>query len=95
MLVIADSSPLIALVNIGHVEVLPKLFGQVVIPPAETGPELGGEGNDRQGLGIILHRLARRVEPASASVRLAPPRHAGAVPGTRDASCLAFAPSLC
>ena len=34
MLVIADSSPLIALVNIGHVEVLPKLFGQVVIPPA-------------------------------------------------------------
>jgi predicted nucleic acid-binding protein len=34
MLVIADSSPLIVLVNIGHVEVLPKLFGQVVIPPA-------------------------------------------------------------
>jgi predicted nucleic acid-binding protein len=34
MLVIADSSPLIVLVNIGHVEVLPKLFGQIVIPPA-------------------------------------------------------------
>jgi predicted nucleic acid-binding protein len=34
MLVIADSSPLIALVNIGHVDVLPKLFGQIVIPPA-------------------------------------------------------------
>lgn len=34
MLVIADSSPLIVLVNIGHVEVLPKLFGHIVIPPA-------------------------------------------------------------
>jgi predicted nucleic acid-binding protein len=34
MLVIADSSPAIVLVNIGHVEVLPKLFGHIVIPPA-------------------------------------------------------------
>jgi predicted nucleic acid-binding protein len=34
MLVIADSSPLIVLVNIGHIGVLPKLFGEVVIPPA-------------------------------------------------------------
>jgi predicted nucleic acid-binding protein len=34
MLVIADSSPLIALVNIGHIEVLPRLFAEIVIPPA-------------------------------------------------------------
>ena len=34
MLVIADSSPLIALVNIGHIDVLPKLFGEIIIPPA-------------------------------------------------------------
>ena len=34
MLVIAGSSPLIVLVNIGHIQVLPKLFGEVVIPPA-------------------------------------------------------------
>ena len=34
MLVIADSSPLIVLVNIGHVDVLPRLFGQIIIPPA-------------------------------------------------------------
>lgn len=33
MLVIADSSPLIALVNINHVDVLPALFGSVTIPP--------------------------------------------------------------
>lgn len=32
MLVIADSSPLIALVNIGQVNVLPTLFGDVIIP---------------------------------------------------------------
>jgi predicted nucleic acid-binding protein len=34
MLVVADSSPLIVLVNIGRVDVLPRLFGEVVIPPA-------------------------------------------------------------
>jgi predicted nucleic acid-binding protein len=34
MVVVADSSPLIVLVNIGHVGVLPTLFGEVVIPPA-------------------------------------------------------------
>lgn len=34
MIVVADSSPLIVLVNIGHVDVLPQLFGSVVVPPA-------------------------------------------------------------
>lgn len=33
MLVVADSSPLIALVNIDSVAVLPRLFQQIVIPP--------------------------------------------------------------
>jgi predicted nucleic acid-binding protein len=33
MLVVADSSPLIVFTNIGHIDVLPALFGQVVIPP--------------------------------------------------------------
>jgi predicted nucleic acid-binding protein len=33
MLVVADASPLIALVNVGHVAVLPKLFASVTIPP--------------------------------------------------------------
>ncbi len=36
MLVVADSSPLIVLVNIRQVDVLPKLFGQVVVPPEVT-----------------------------------------------------------
>jgi predicted nucleic acid-binding protein len=39
MIVVADSSPLIVLINIGYVEILPKLFGRVVIPP-EVSDEL-------------------------------------------------------
>ncbi len=34
MLVVADTSPLIALVNIGHTEVLATLFREIVVPPA-------------------------------------------------------------
>jgi predicted nucleic acid-binding protein len=33
MLVVADASPLIGLLKIGHVDVLPRLYGSVVIPP--------------------------------------------------------------
>ena len=33
MIVVADSSPLIVLVNIGCIRILPELFGEVVIPP--------------------------------------------------------------
>jgi predicted nucleic acid-binding protein len=40
MVVVADSSPLVALTNIGHIDVLPRLFGQVIIPP-EVSAELG------------------------------------------------------
>ena len=39
MLVVADSSPLILLIHIGHIDVLPRLFRQVVIP-AEVSAEL-------------------------------------------------------
>jgi predicted nucleic acid-binding protein len=37
MLVVADSSPFIALINIGQIGVLPTLFGQVLIPPQVAG----------------------------------------------------------
>ena len=37
MLVISDTSPLIALVRIGHVDVLPRLYGSVVIPTEVAG----------------------------------------------------------
>lgn len=34
MIVVSDTSPLTALLTVGHAELLPKLFGAVVIPPA-------------------------------------------------------------
>ena len=34
MIVVADSSPLVALVSIAAIEALPRLFGVVLIPPA-------------------------------------------------------------
>lgn len=33
MLVVADSSPLVVLVSIGHIGMLPRIFGQVLVPP--------------------------------------------------------------
>ncbi|MBW3543609.1 MAG: hypothetical protein KY476_25440 [Planctomycetes bacterium] len=39
MLVVADSSPLIALINLGDIAVLPALFQEVIIPP-EVASEL-------------------------------------------------------
>ncbi|HEX8341669.1 MAG TPA: hypothetical protein VF624_12225 [Tepidisphaeraceae bacterium] len=33
MIVVADASPFVALVKIGHADVLPRMFGNVVIPP--------------------------------------------------------------
>jgi predicted nucleic acid-binding protein len=39
MLVVADSSPLIVLINTNYIDLLPKSFGQVVIPP-EVSAEL-------------------------------------------------------
>jgi uncharacterized protein len=33
MLVVADSSPFIALLKISHIDILPRLYGSVVIPP--------------------------------------------------------------
>lgn len=39
MLVVADSSPLIVLVNIDQIKILPRLFGKVIIPP-DVGREL-------------------------------------------------------
>lgn len=40
MLVVADASPLVGLVKIGHVDVLAALYGTVVIPP-QVAAELG------------------------------------------------------
>jgi predicted nucleic acid-binding protein len=41
MIVVADTSPLIVLINIGQIDLLPKLFHSVLVPP-EVVRELGG-----------------------------------------------------
>ncbi len=33
MIVVADSSPIVALLSIDHIDALSRLFGQVIIPP--------------------------------------------------------------
>jgi len=43
MIVVADSSPLIVLVNIGQIEILPALFATVIIPP-----QIAAEFSDRK-----------------------------------------------
>ena len=37
MIVLSDTSPINYLVLIGHIDILPTLFGQVVVPPAVLG----------------------------------------------------------
>jgi predicted nucleic acid-binding protein len=56
MLVVADSSPLIVLINIEHIDILPRLFGKVIIPP-EVSAEL---------------RLPNRPEHVRAFIRSSP-----------------------
>jgi predicted nucleic acid-binding protein len=41
MIVVADSSPVIVLVNIGQIQILPALFGTVINPP-QIAAELSG-----------------------------------------------------
>jgi predicted nucleic acid-binding protein len=69
MIVIADSSPLIALVNIGQIDLLPKLFGGVVIPP-EVAAELDVSNRPQAVRDLMASRppwltvqSATRIEP--------------------------------
>lgn len=57
MIVVADGSPFIVLITIGHIEVLPDLYGEVLIPP-EVEAELG---------------LSGRPEPVHAFISTPPP----------------------
>ena len=76
MLVVADSSPLIVLVNIGSIDVLPQLFGQVVIPPQVSG-ELQHRNRPPAVQAFIGRRPSWLIERAPASVEDIPALHAG------------------
>jgi predicted nucleic acid-binding protein len=57
MLVVADSSPFVGLVKIGHVDLLPKLYGSVVIPP-EVAAELSNTKRPTEVREFIASRPA-------------------------------------
>ncbi len=50
MLVVADTSPIIALIQIGHVEILPSLFDRVMIPTQVTDELRAVPGNQPFGI---------------------------------------------
>jgi predicted nucleic acid-binding protein len=57
MLVVADASPLIGLVKIGHVDVLAALYGAVVIPP-RVAAELASPKRPAEIRGFMASRPA-------------------------------------
>jgi predicted nucleic acid-binding protein len=78
MLVVADSSPLIVLVEIGHIDVLPQLFGQVIVPP-EVSAELCGPRRPQPVREFFQHRPTWLEERAPTAIEPIPALHSGEV----------------
>lgn len=76
MLVVADSSPLIVLLNIGHIDVLPTLFGQVIVPP-EISAELRRSSRPQNVRDFVASHPSWLVERTPAVVEPIPALHAG------------------
>jgi len=84
MLVIADSSPIIVLIKIGHLKILPAMYGEIVIPPA-VADELGSTSRPQAVKEFIASPPSwlRVVKPKH--VKPIPPLH----PGETEALTLA------
>jgi predicted nucleic acid-binding protein len=65
MLVVADSSPLIVLVNIGLVDILPKLFRLVLIP-REIAAELNRPSRPQAVRSFIISAPDRLLQQSPA-----------------------------
>lgn len=76
MLVIADSSPIIALISTGHIELLPTLFGEVIIPP-EVSAELRAFRRSASVLEFMANRPAWLAERTPTVVEAIPDLHPG------------------
>lgn len=76
MLVVADSSPLIVLINIGHTDVLPKLFGEVVVPP-QVAAELRQPNRPQRVREFAASPPEWLHERAPAAIEPIPALHAG------------------
>jgi len=76
MIVISDSSPLIVLINIGHSDILPKLFGKVTIPP-EVLSELTQPNRPKMVRDFVAARPAWLQERSPTTVEAIPSLHPG------------------
>jgi len=76
MLIIADSSPLIVLIRIGHVGVLPSLFGQAAVPP-EVSAELAHPTRPQVVRDFIACPPAWLTERTPTAIESIPGLHAG------------------
>ncbi|NLX98039.1 MAG: DUF3368 domain-containing protein [Rhodopirellula sp.] len=76
MLVVADSPPLIVLINIGHINVLPSLFGQVVVPP-EVSAELNKANRPEAVQRFIAATPGWFLVRAASKIESIPSLHAG------------------
>jgi predicted nucleic acid-binding protein len=74
MIVVADSSPLIVLVNIGQIEILSALFGEVFIPP-QIATELSEAKRPEPVRSFIAGKPAWLRIQAPANLELIPQIH--------------------
>lgn len=76
MIVVADSSPLFALINIRQIDLLPKLFGRVIIP-REISLELSQSSRPRVVRDFIASPPSWLVERTPVAIQPIPALHAG------------------
>ncbi len=76
MIVVADSSPLIVLVNVGHIQILPALFREVGIPP-QIAAELADAKRPQPVQDFIREQPGWLRVQAPASAELIPELHEG------------------
>jgi predicted nucleic acid-binding protein len=76
MLVVADSSPVIVLIQIGQIDILPAIFREVVIPPEVSG-ELSHSKRPQAVREFIASRPTWLVERTPVAIERIPNLHAG------------------
>lgn len=65
--IVSNASPLIALARIGRLDLMPRLFQQVLVPPA-VGREVGA--GILQADGVVERQLGRPIDPRVGAARL-------------------------
>lgn len=80
--VICDAGPLIALACVDRLDLMPRLFGEVWIPPAVRSECLAGAGADRDRIEAALQETWLRVHtPQSECTPISPSLGAGETEG--------------